>query len=240
MKWHTNISRIIAYTTLRWLCGLTLCLSNAAAAEMPLFVKGGDVRVSVESYRERQFRTVIPQKHDFSCGSAALATLLKHHYGFKVNEHQILTAMYNLGDKQKILKEGFSLLDMKNYLAAIGIKANGFRAKLATIQKIGVPVIVLINNHGYLHFVVLKGISQDKVLLGDPAIGMQVMEQAEFKRIWNNIVFVILDDVNFARQYFNHAKEWRIQETPIYGAALSNGTLSSFTVHISATPNYFF
>jgi uncharacterized protein len=210
------------------------------AAEMSLSLRTGHYNLPIESYKERQFRAVIRQQYDYSCGSAALATLLKYHYGFDLSEHDVLTAMYSIGDKPKILKEGFSLLDMKQYLASIGLRANGFRAPLSILEKAGIPAIVLINNNGYLHFVVIKGISKDMVLLGDPALGARVMERSKFEKMWNQILFVVLDDASYAKRYFNVKDDWHVRESPVFSAALSDAALSSFTVQISPTPNYFF
>lgn len=49
----------------------------------------GYVRVDVTSIKEARFKDVIKQQFDFSCGSAALATLLTYHYDFAVTEMEI-------------------------------------------------------------------------------------------------------------------------------------------------------
>ena len=38
------------------------------------------------SFRERRFVSTIRQRYDFSCGSAAIATLLTHHYARPTTE----------------------------------------------------------------------------------------------------------------------------------------------------------
>src|SRR5690606_40798166 len=53
---------------------------------------------------------------DFSCGSAATATLLTYQYGHPVTELEVFRQMYAQGDQARIRKEGFSLLDMRRYL----------------------------------------------------------------------------------------------------------------------------
>src|SRR4051794_6409634 len=81
---------------------------------------GVDVRMPVNSLKQaRTARTQI-QKYDFSCGSAALATLLTHHYDYPVTEEVVFKSMYENGDQAKIHKEGFSLLDMKRFLESQG------------------------------------------------------------------------------------------------------------------------
>jgi predicted double-glycine peptidase len=213
---------------------------DASAGDMPLFMNGFSASLPVESYKERQFRSVVRQRYDFSCGSAALSTLLQYHYDLPYGEADVLKAMYALGDKDKILKQGFSLLDMKRYLATVGLRANGFRAPLDKLSNVGIPAIALINNKGYLHFVVVKGVTKDMVLVGDPASGMRVVERKAFEEMWNQILFVVLSNGEQGKQAFNRQEEWNIRQVSGFDAALSDRALASFTVHIAPTPNYFF
>ena len=123
------------------------------------------------SLQERKFHRIVQQQFDFSCGSAALATLLTYHYGNSVSEQQVFRYMWQRGNRQKIRREGFSLLDIKHYLEAHGYRADGFQTDLDTVRRVAVPVIALITDHGYHHFVVVTGMRGDKVLVADPAIG---------------------------------------------------------------------
>ncbi len=77
-------------------------------------VAGGTFNVQLTSMKEARFNTTIRQQYDFSCGSAALATLLTYHYQDPVSEGVVFKAMYDRGDKAKIQEYGFSLLDIKN------------------------------------------------------------------------------------------------------------------------------
>lgn len=213
---------------------------NTLAADIPLNIMGGGISVPVESYRDRQFRGVVHQKYDFSCGSAALATLLEYHYNLPHEEAEILKAMYKIGDQEKILKQGFSLLDMKRYLESIGMKANGFRAPLDKLRQVGIPAIALINNKGYLHFVVVKGVTDKNVLVGDPAVGVRVIDRKAFEEMWNNILFVVQSNRPQGQETFNRDEEWNIRQVSDFNAALSDRALATFTVNIAPTPNYFF
>lgn len=210
------------------------------AANMPLAGNGGYFRIDVESYKESRFREVIRQNYDFSCGSAALATLLKYHYKYDVTEQEVLNKMYENGDQEKIKTKGFSLLDMKNYLSSIGINSDGYRASLDKLAMVGIPAIVLINSNGYMHFVVIKGVADDMVLVGDPAMGKRVLARKDFEKMWNGILFVVKDDKEVAMVSFNTSKGWKINEKAVFDAALNNSSLASFAVHTSPTPNYHF
>lgn len=216
------------------------CLSMpASAAYMPMVVGSSYVNIEVKSFVEKRFANVIQQQRDFSCGSAALATLLKFHYDKDTNEQEVLNAMFESGDKEKIRSQGFSLLDMKKYLESTGLDANGYRASLDKLVQVGVPAIALINSRGYLHFVVVKGVNEKMVLVGDPALGKRIMDRAEFESMWNGVLFVIDNDKEFARATFNKDGEWTLRDRPQMSVALSNQVLSNFTTFTSITPNYF-
>lgn len=168
---------------------------------------GGAYSLPITSMKSARFRAMVRQQYDFSCGSAALSTLLTYHYGFKVTEEAVFVAMYEKGDQPKIRREGFSLFDMKRYLENQGFQADGFEAPLDKLESAGIPAIVLINENGYNHFVVIKGLREGRVLIGDPSGGTRAMPQAAFERLWTNgILFVISNRQELAK--FNMASEW--------------------------------
>ena len=91
------------------------CLSRADAGSVWLPDIGGVSNVTTRTIQEAKFAQVVRQQYDFSCGSAALATLLTFHYDRQTKEQDAFSAMYAAGDKEKIAAAGFSLLDMKTY-----------------------------------------------------------------------------------------------------------------------------
>jgi len=205
-------------------CALAL-LASPAAAQVLLSNAPGPVRVAVVSYRDIPFRTVVRQQFDFSCGSAALATLLRHHYGRDVDEAAVFRAMYAAGDQGEIKRVGFSLLDMKTYLERAGYRADGYRVRLADLDRQGPPAIVMINTGGYRHFVVLKGIDGDRVLIGDPALGLKVYSRAEFAQVWSGVVFLI----HQRPQTTNLASDWSPWAPAQPDRAMPPGSLAELT-----------
>ena len=206
---------------------LLLQLLPAPSAEAGRVVipgmSGSGFNVQVTSRKEALFQTTVHQQYDFSCGSAALATLLTHHYATPVSEQDAFTWMYEKGEQQKIRREGFSLLDMKNYLESRGFQADGYYAPLDKLAIAGIPAIVLVNMKGYRHFVVVKGVTDKQVLIGDPASGIKIMQRAEFEKIWNGLVFIIRNKVFLARNKFNRLDEWQVKgQTPMGMATRAN------------------
>ena len=190
---------------------------------------GGSFNVKVTSLKEARFRTTIRQQYDFSCGSAALATLLTYHYEDQLGEPEVFKAMYDAGNQEKIKRDGFSLLDIKNYLQTRGYRADGFRTTLDKLAAIGVPAIVLINHNGYRHFVVVKGVTSSEVLLGDPSYGLRRMQRDKFESMWNGLLFLIRNKANVATRYFNRDRSWQVHARAPLGMALGNPELANVT-----------
>ncbi|MBW1963176.1 MAG: C39 family peptidase [Deltaproteobacteria bacterium] len=202
--------------------------AGAAVIAVP-GASGGDFTVKVTSLKERRFKTTIRQQYDFSCGSAALATLLTFHYEDPVGEPEVFKAMYDAGNQEKIKKDGFSLLDIKKYLKARGYRADGFRTTLDKLKGVGIPAIVLINHDGYRHFVVLKGVTGSEVLLGDPSHGVRRMPRDWFESMWNGLLFLIRNKLDVATRYFNRKRSWQIHARAPLGMALGNHELANVT-----------
>jgi predicted double-glycine peptidase len=224
---------------------LTLCVTllglasaaniQAAGLDLPTDVAGGRFVVGVKSMKqallEMRFRTTIPQQFDYSCGAAAIATLLTFHYSRPVSEREVIAEMYVRGDQPKILKEGFSLLDMKLYLEAHGYGADGFEIDAGQFDQLlaeNVPFIALIKDGGYNHFVVIKGATGSHVLMGDSAKGGRVMLRRDFEQMWDGrIAFVIHSHQDLAR--FNVPDDWQVVPRVALGGFVTNDNLAALT-----------
>jgi len=206
------------------LTAAALCFGTAALAAIPaeagsvylngIGLGGGAATMNLESFQEKKYKATVAQQYDFSCGSAALATLLTYNYNIPVTESEIFQEMFNNGDKKVIAESGFSLLDIRNYLARRGLEANGYRAPLAKLAEVRMPAIVLVDALGYNHFVVLEGIRDGWVLLSDPANGMRTEPIGEFEAQWSGIFFLILTDAERAQQGFNNREKWAAAPAP--------------------------
>jgi predicted double-glycine peptidase len=220
----------------RILFAVVLFLAARAAAAGSIWLPDaadGSANVATVSMAERKFSEIVRQQFDFSCGSAALATLLSYHYNRPTDEMTAFRYMYERGDKQKIAQAGFSLLDMKGYLAQLGLDADGYQAELGTLENAGIPAIALINYRGYRHFVVVKGVRSDSVLLGDPALGTRLVARGEFEAQWdNNVLFIIKSEPDVGRHFFNTDKQWQHLASAPLGTALGSDDLASLTVNL--------
>jgi predicted double-glycine peptidase len=213
--------------TLPLLCAL-LGAPCANAADLPI-AGGARFDVPVKSMRELRFTSTTRQQYDFSCGSAALATLLTYHYGHPTSETEAFKAMWQIGDQAKIRREGFSLLDMQRYLAQIGFKADGFQVPLQKLFDSQLPAIVLISEKGYNHFVVIKGADDGRVLLGDPSSGTRSITREHFEAIWpTRLLFVIHDAPG--KPSFNTDLDWRAAPRAPLAEAVSRTAIDMTTL----------
>jgi uncharacterized protein len=169
------------------------CVASAImlAAEMPLaqvgIGQGLRVDAPTTSMKDRRDLNVVKQRFDFSCGAAALATLLRFGFGDSVTEQQILEELFNLlseEEKTAARETGFSLLHLQRVALARGYQAEGFRLDRHSLSLLGGPVIVFLAPRGYKHFAVLRGVNGNRVHLADPSRGNMRQPVYAFLRDW--------------------------------------------------------
>lgn len=214
--------RWLALALLPWLC--VAAPAFAGTVWLP-GVAGGGVRAHAKSIKAIRFARTIHQQYDYSCGSAAVATLLTYQYGMPVSEQQVFAQMWRHGNQVKIRHLGFSLLDIKHYLEAHGFSADGYKAPLQKLVKVGIPAIVLVSEHGYNHFVVVKGLADGRVMIGDPSVGTRLVPLARFEKMMRSpILFVITN--HRSQAVFNGRVDWSQEPMAPLGTALSPYQLS--------------
>jgi len=171
---------------------------------------GFQVRRSAKTWRAFQQENVVIQRLDYSCGSAALATLLRHYFEDDVSEQDILKAIFaRLGraeDPQAELKDrienGFSMLDLWNAAKDLGYLGAVVRIPIAQLAESQAPVIVRIEKYEYKHFVVFRGIHDDTVYLADPIRGNVRLSIQEFLDQWSG------ESLFLGKQGFGLPKEY--------------------------------
>jgi uncharacterized protein len=153
----------------------------------------------VQSMRALRDAGVVRQKYDYSCGSAALATLLTYALDDPTDEDAILRVILSplASDELRALqKRGLSLLDLQKIAQGRGHKAQGFRIAADQLSKLSRPLIVFIKPNGYEHFAVFKGLRGDRVHLADPSLGNVRMPLYRFLDMWadasgHGVVFAV-------------------------------------------------
>jgi len=212
------------------LLAVVLHSTTAFSGEVALVEPGfGHFRAPVTSLKEQRFKTTIRQQYDYSCGSAAVATLLTYQFHDPVNESQVFEVMWKLGNQKVIRQQGFSMWDMKTYLESRGYAANGYKVPLERLVKAGLPAIALITEKGYAHFVVVKGIKGNQVLLGDPALGTRIVGRKAFEASWHVRILLVITSAD-NRAVFNRPADWQVRPRAPLAQAIAPSNLLNSTL----------
>jgi predicted double-glycine peptidase len=149
---------------------LSLCLTSITTA--------GDVR----SLLELRQNDVVTQSYWWSCGAAAVATLLTHYYAIPVTEADVLTHII----QEHSTEQALSLLSLKHVLQAMDIESKAYRLDSATLHDYfyrgGLPLIIHLS-YPRAHFVVGVGIVGDQIAIADPSYGERLVD-------WSTLITV--------------------------------------------------
>jgi len=173
-------------------CAAICAPANAQSTIDTSNLAGVPLTKTVHSMRDIRYSHIVGQRYDYSCGSAALATLLKYGYGIDIPEPELIRRMMAFSSPDVVVKNGFSMLDMKRFVETIGLRGRGFRVNLDALYHLRIPVLVLMNIGGYEHFVIVKHAENGRVFIADPALGNRIVLDEEFVASWNGLVFALL------------------------------------------------
>lgn len=187
---HAISLAVIVLVGLSWLAPT----SHAGEVRFDGVLPNGAMYTShVESMQEGRFRNLVRQHTDYSCGAAALATILRYAYHLNVDEATVIQGMMGVSDVELVRQRGFSLLDIKHYVESLGMRGRGYRVGERRLQTLRVPALVLMDVRGFRHFVVLKQVTDGTVELADPILGNRSIPYDEFVKAWQSkTVFVVI------------------------------------------------
>jgi hypothetical protein len=179
------------------LAALAVCLAlplAPAQAQTSINMPETQGKKPIRTLKALRDEGVVRQRWDMSCGAAALSTILTYDFNDNTPEAAIVVWILHRNDPVRIrARGGFSLLELKRFAQARGYSAEGFSGMsledLATEKS---WVITPIHFKTFDHFVVVKGVVGDRVVLADPGFGNVTMKITRFTKIWKNgIVFVV-------------------------------------------------
>ena len=157
------------------------------------YVPAFNERTQVEPLSTQKFKNIVRQAYDYSCGSAALTTLLDYYLGRNFQERHVMEGLLEYGETDKIVeRRGFSLLDMKRLVTALGHPAGGFKATVDDLVELEHPAIVPIEYAGFKHFVIVRDVIDGRVFIADPAVGNISFSLTRFQEVWDrNVLFIV-------------------------------------------------
>ena len=133
------------------------------------------------SYRELRYEGVTGQTEWYTCGPAALATLLTQYYGLEdTGELELLELSLRAmaGSGKNVEETGVTALALKEVLEAKGIAAKGFGVTMKELKAYfetgGLPLVVHVTRP-QLHYVLAVGLVGDQIVIADPSYGRRIL-----------------------------------------------------------------
>ena len=188
---------------------LIICSLTSTGLKAQNIIINGEfatLQADVTSWYDLRHRQLVRQQWDISCGAAALSTLLTWYFGLPLNEETVARALLQTTRVTRVqARGGFSLLDLKRFVEAIGMRGEGYaEMSLEDLQAMNQPAIIPVSLYGLDHFVVYRGQLAEQVFIGDPAFGNLSLSADQFNAVWNSrIAFFVSDDVE--RDFSQHS-----------------------------------
>jgi predicted double-glycine peptidase len=165
----------------RWPGVLLFCLLVRADCQAGTWLDEGAIsgNLPLQSWREMRDHGVQKQARDFSCGAAALATLLHSYYGLEADESSVLAGLAT-PDGATSFQELAEFARRR-----FGLQAQGYALDFTAMQALRVPVLVYLQFRDNDHFSVLRGIdAAGSVWLADPSWGNRLFTRVQFLDLW--------------------------------------------------------
>lgn len=159
-----------------------LCTSHiyAQSSKAHLFYNTVSGSISIKTWKDLRDNCIEKQDADYSCGSAATATILRYFYGKDVYEKDILEVVIDVGDDGTA-----SFSDLEQAVKRFGFKAVGLTLSFDRLKHIQIPAIAYLRYRDNDHFSVIRGINeQGTVWLGDPSWGNRKFSESRFRQMW--------------------------------------------------------
>ena len=127
---------------------------------------------------------IVLQEGNKDCGSACLLSIIRYYGGDYPLE--------KLVELTNTTKEGTSFYELKYASQELGLIANGYKIEtISQMSKIDKPILAQVNIKGYMHFVVVYKIQNNKCTIMDPAKGKDIVPIEKFNTIFTGNILLI-------------------------------------------------
>ncbi len=151
----------------------------------------------LKSMKELKTQGIQRQTLDYSCGASALSTLMQKYFNDSITERDILSDILFHSTHEELTKsfhEGFSMLDLKLASERLGYKVYGVQLNINSAKRLKGPVIILLRRKRLNHFVILRGISEEKVFIVDPSRGFERTSTRQLEKEWKGETLILAKD----------------------------------------------
>ena len=166
---------------------------------MPLRDPQHEVQLRVTSWKQWQQRNVVMQNREYTCGAAALATVLRYYWGDAANEETVLavlTKMLSPAELRDRVINGLAISDLRLTAVRMGYEATIGTVSLEQLAAARAPVVVPIRLGKLDHFVVGARVAGGRVYLADPVRGNVRPTIEEFRTQWQKQAVLVVAKAN--------------------------------------------
>ena len=117
------------------------------------------------------------------CGAASLLSIIRYYKGN--------ISMSRLLELTGTDKQGTNFYNLKKASEEIGLEAIGYQVdNIEKLFEVKEPFICQIISNNYEHFVVVYEITNNKIIIMDPASGKRKIQINEFEKIWTSYIMI--------------------------------------------------
>ncbi|MBN3767661.1 peptidase domain-containing ABC transporter [Burkholderia sp. Ac-20365] len=131
---------------------------------------------------------LVEQAEEMDCGAACLAMICKH-YGIPMT-------LGKLRELANVTTAGATLDSLARAGDSLGFTTRGVQCTFDSLRGFDLPFIV--HWEGY-HYVIVYGVSKDRVWLADPALGFRKLSLEDFERGWSGTCLLFTPGPNLVQ-----------------------------------------
>ncbi len=155
--------------------------------------------------------TILQSEHS-ECALACLA-MISGYFGHKID---IIT----LRNKYSVSQHGVTLKDVIRIAEKMNMSSRAVRLELEDIGKLKMPAIL---HWDMNHFVVLKKVINDKVVIHDPAVGIKTITLKDFGKHFTGVALELTPTKNFKKE--DEVKKLKISQLWTKATGLRRGII---------------
>ena len=138
----------------------------------------------------RHYYFCILQHDETDCGAACIATIAK--------QHGLSLSISRIREIAGTDKKGTSAYGLVVAAQQLGFSAKGVKAEREHLtNELPLPCIAHVVKDGYLHYVVIHKITKKKLIIADPAKGIEKYSFDDFMKIWSGVLVFLEPNEEF-------------------------------------------
>ena len=139
------------------------------------------------TFRDLRYMGTVAQTTEYSCGAAAVATLLSLYFGVESSEDVVLSLaeeQIRARGEEPATESGLTAYDLKEASGSLGLRLAGYELGMEELEGYfangGFPVVAHVEDPRS-HFIVVVGIAEEHLLLCDPGWGRYIAPIGELR-----------------------------------------------------------